>query len=612
MADRKELEAKIQSMIDSGEPDEKILHAVRKWDDDHNTTMRQTIDELSGVVKSVPSTTWAAVRGALYDLPTGLYKDAKSLLNGDKPEYTKAFLDGITNLPTSFADATHEERGQMIGGIVGPILAGKAIPESARPVAGATGRAMSALGKRSEYPLRISGGSMITGGIWGANPAQAAAGVAMTAAPSVLQKTGAALQRFGEPASGPSFVPGLVKGGETVIPAHPLPPELSKLGVTPRGVLRLAPAAEGAVRESVAKTVGNAIDKAPSAADKLADLDRSAAQMQREGSTTRKISAKSEDQMTGLEDKADLDQWRATEKSRIKGEADAAKAADDARKADIVEKAKEGLVAGKPSVRESISAPTAEGGRQSVSTSFHAPEEEAAVGGLSPEDQALLAKAAAYADSKRAGAPMRPPIRIAPSSPMQMANDAPAPIVPRTPAIDPDVAWKAEMAARINAQNAKAAAAEAAKVAPKKPVVDAVPKPAIKLDPIPNATEVATPAPIPNEPVHPPIQLDPSSVEQLSQAPVNPMEQELVSRAAKLPLKGNVPASKSRSSPMSATPGLTVTDAEALGINPQVRITGLTEDAIKELLAQRAVRSATYRTNAGMDAAAKAALDREE
>lgn len=89
-------------------------------------------------------------------------------------------------------------------------------------------------------------------------------------------------------------------------------------------------------------------------------------------------------------------------------------------------------------------------------------------------------------------------------------------------------------------------------------------------------------------------------------APVPAIDQLLGERAAKVPLADAGVASKSRGA-MSATPGLTVADAQALGINPSVKITGLAPDSIRKLLEDRADRAASHRINAGMDASANRA-----
>lgn len=92
--------------------------------------------------------------------------------------------------------------------------------------------------------------------------------------------------------------------------------------------------------------------------------------------------------------------------------------------------------------------------------------------------------------------------------------------------------------------------------------------------------------------------------------PLSPMEAQMAS-SPKMPLEGNIPASRSRGQ-MSATPGLTMEDMNTLGINPEMKVTGLPPESIERLLVERAKRAATYRTNAGMDAGAKRALELDE
>lgn len=91
---------------------------------------------------------------------------------------------------------------------------------------------------------------------------------------------------------------------------------------------------------------------------------------------------------------------------------------------------------------------------------------------------------------------------------------------------------------------------------------------------------------------------------------LGPIEQQMLKRE-KVP-SSKIPASRS-SREMSATPGLSREDALAIGLNPDLKITGLTPEAIELLLAERAARSGAYRTNAGLDSGAmmRALLERE-
>jgi len=215
----------------------------------------------------------------------------------------------------------------------------------------------------------------------------------------------------------------------------------------------------------------------------------------------------------------------------IKAAREAAKAAENEAKLARINDATEGRVASEPAINRSVSATDPAGRTLSMRQKFTVPEEEVAgvadplaeikdglrKSGFAPSDpdqlQALAEKVAGgqkpTAPPSVGGGPVRPPIRIAPSSPMQ--------------------------------------------------------EPA-----------VAAPAP--------PIRLG-------GKLPVTP---DLASRSG---------------GEMSATPGLTINDAKALGIDPNVKITGLTPEAIKRLLAERALRSDTYRINAGLDAGFRRATE---
>lgn len=81
----------------------------------------------------------------------------------------------------------------------------------------------------------------------------------------------------------------------------------------------------------------------------------------------------------------------------------------------------------------------------------------------------------------------------------------------------------------------------------------------------------------------------------------------LAHRNTRVPID-EVPASKSRRSPMSATEGLTVEDVRALGLNPDLPIKELSPEAKAYLLKQRAARGAGYREDAR---AAKALAEAE-
>jgi hypothetical protein len=76
----------------------------------------------------------------------------------------------------------------------------------------------------------------------------------------------------------------------------------------------------------------------------------------------------------------------------------------------------------------------------------------------------------------------------------------------------------------------------------------------------------------------------------------------LANRNTKVPVSEGIPASKSKS-PMSATPGLTRADVEALKLNPDLPIKGLTPDAVDAILKARSGRHALHYGNAQTEAA---------
>lgn len=83
--------------------------------------------------------------------------------------------------------------------------------------------------------------------------------------------------------------------------------------------------------------------------------------------------------------------------------------------------------------------------------------------------------------------------------------------------------------------------------------------------------------------------------------PIPESWQPFAQKSEKLPVEGNVPASKSRRTPMSATPGLSRVDVEELGLNPDLKLTGLTPEAIDALKQKRAQRAAMYKALAELD-----------
>jgi hypothetical protein len=527
-----------------------------KEKDAADSTALQTLHELGGVAAGVAHTPIDIAKGA-YGLVSGVASGARDIWNGQPPQAGKDLLDSIAdmkNIPQRFMDATHYERGKMIGGALGNAAAVRYAPMTPRPIARGVGTAIEGTGKVAKWPLRISGAHSILSG----NPV----GAAMIAAPDYIERGGRALRQWGE--SEPAFMAkqvdqfdrlaGTNLGGKTAPPVRIAPP----------------PPAETPDLYAVAKAAARPEEKF------------SAAELQAQR----------------------VAQARADRVARVE-----AKAAEDAAKAKLIEDAKAGLEATPPSIRQTVSASTPEGGRQSMSQSFRPPQEEAAAGGLSAAEQAQLAqqipdpvkRAQVVAQLQGASAPptapvARPPIRIAPET--QAALGAPvaapgppkAPIRPAGPLQPADDAWRAEMTRRITEENAKIEAAQAAKTAGKVKPTAAVAAP----------SPAPTPAVAASAPAQagPPIRIAPAT-----QAAMD-----------KIPVQGNpiVGKSLSRRGAMSATPGFTVEDILAVGGDPKVNYINAPPALLEQIKAARAARQQTYRINAGMDKAAKFALDLEE
>jgi hypothetical protein len=78
----------------------------------------------------------------------------------------------------------------------------------------------------------------------------------------------------------------------------------------------------------------------------------------------------------------------------------------------------------------------------------------------------------------------------------------------------------------------------------------------------------------------------------------------------KVSVAENVPASRSRTGTMSATPGFTVEDIASVGGNPNLKYTGATLDTIKDMLAKRAGRASLHRMTGELDALERTMLER--
>lgn len=122
--------------------------------------------------------------------------------------------------------------------------------------------------------------------------------------------------------------------------------------------------AAGTFRDSVEEGLAAALDKAPNASGKLSDLDKAIVTAKQQAADTRAASGRREDRMVRAEQTADTqDVQRVARQEKLNK-----KALDEAERADIIAEAR-----GEPKrtkFRTTLSAPTAEGGRQSMSTTY--------------------------------------------------------------------------------------------------------------------------------------------------------------------------------------------------------------------------------------------------
>src|ERR1035437_8770245 len=177
-----ELEKIVQGLIDSGKSEAEINHRIDKFDDDHDTMVAQTLHELRGVIKGAPTGAVMALKGVLWDLPATVLSGAVDRWHGEPPKDVIAAMDTVTalkSLPAQFLDATHEERGQMIGEVLGGFKAMQIAPGAPRPIARGVGTAVEQTAHTFGAPFRIGAAYKLMSG----NPI----GAAMIGAPKMVE-----------------------------------------------------------------------------------------------------------------------------------------------------------------------------------------------------------------------------------------------------------------------------------------------------------------------------------------------------------------------------------------------------------------------------------------
>lgn len=306
------LEAIVQRMIDAGESEENIGAVIQAMTA-KSTVTPVAADEpdtyLGGFVKGmgegmvggakgfakglVPGVANAvvetvkspvhlaqAVAGGgyrLYKDPLGTLRDSASAaaaLPGKVKDTVTAGLDKAATDPEAFGS----DVANMTAAAETGILAGRAIPLAPKPMARGVGRALEKAGTKGEWPMQVAASHQVLSG----NPA----GLAVMAIPSGLRKVGRGLQKLG----GADLEVGLPSGARNIDVG-----EIKSLnvGVEPRGPARVPargtayPAAEPTAYRAAAK----AADKADANAARLADIEDAKADLTPGASVVRESTA---------------------------------------------------------------------------------------------------------------------------------------------------------------------------------------------------------------------------------------------------------------------------------------------------------------------------------
>ncbi len=499
MADTQDakLESMVQGMIDAKETPENIDAAIHLYKEEQNPTL----SEMKGVVEGILPGAWGAIRGALYDLPKGVIDDALAMMKGETPEASKAFIEGIAKAPQEFMDASHEERGKMIGNLLGSMGVAKYAPMSAKPIAKGVGMLAEKVGTTGAWPIRMMGAHQLGSG----NPM----GIPIMAIPEVLKKGGQALQKFGNAETDAAAIEKFYGGKKPPVP-------------TPKGA-------------TIMENAPDMWDRAK-AGGPMAPPDLPAP-----GGITAAERAKFVKQGYSPELIAKIEQ--------------------------------SATAAARPNV-----------------TPASLPLQQPKGATLNP----------VAAPNPMGGAPVAPPV-----SGGGLVN-------PRVPPFNRNTMETLTGSRTGGLENLTPGEMPAGAASDMEEAIHNAPHTYGRTEP----TEPLGPANKPTTSIEQELLNRPNDA--LGRTAANrfhssPADIRAASEhVSKLPVGGNVPASKSKRGPMSATPGLTVEDAKSLGLNPNNRIVGLTPDAIEKLLLERAQRSGAYRTDAGLNTGANKAVALDE
>src|SRR6266404_3334769 len=274
------------------------------------------------------------------------YKNVTSM-PGQMGQQAGEFLIHLRTLAENDPEAYGRAIGEMTGNVEAGIAGAKLVPKGLRPLGRRVGTALEETGKLSKWPMRISGSHAILGG----NPA----GIAMIAAPPMLERGGTRLKEFGE--MDPAFQAAQsVKGLKASLKLST--PQQSK--------------AISELQTSLGKTGERIGARALRTAKQgLSSVDAAIAEAKKEAGATRTAARKEEIGGRKAEEKADVEMSKAEQKTALQEEKDRILK----EKAATIEAARAGMEPGKPSFSKSISAPTPEGGTQTMRQGFKKPGE---------------------------------------------------------------------------------------------------------------------------------------------------------------------------------------------------------------------------------------------
>lgn len=434
---------------------------------------------------------------------------------------------------------TPEGGGEMLGTLGAGVLAGRFGPASVKGAAGAAGRMLTTAGEHP-WVSRVAGAGSVAAGIYKMDPELVAAGVGASVAPEVMKYTGTKLRQF---------------AGES--------PAVIRLGR--KGV------------EKINSEFGNAV------AGKNIRLNERDARAASRTAVDPAVRLQDQFETAASRKRARYD--TAEDVAARKAAAEAQRVQENADRLAAIEQGREGMEAGKPSFRESLSAKTPEGGSTSMSRSYKAAEDATA-----GSDEALLraagldpSKAVSVKPGARKGAvdtTSGRTIRISGKAAKDLAEGR---VPPTSKAPMPSDARMDELVQKLGGRRS---GETPGLQAPREDLWDAGRR-----------------------------------SEALGQAAVGSMRSGASMPGVMTPTEmlpgservatSTIPPSRS-SRPMSATPGLSEQDSLALGISPKVRILDLKQQAIDKMLEARSGRHGVYRDEAGIDAFINALLKGQE